>query len=581
MQVRIYLNDWFYNMGIVGMIRILEHAKRKGEDITFVLGEDFLEIDDKTINNFHNFYFDYFYDEYTKKEYIKIKDRFNQLKLKLDVDTIKEIEKFLLETKLDDKAAKKGFESEVKELLDIIKKVKKNHDLNTLAILINKIESLLKENDVIEKYALDNIRSMMYDNFFGQMSFLQKGLSNKSLDEHKQIMFKDFIKPLIVDIKVEEYLQNNDLNSLSSFLEKEQGKEENVKAYKNYLKKSKKDMNIFNESLCANSYCSICNIYPSFKEDFNESRFLILGVSNENASNFFWNFITKYPICNLCKLVILCAPAGVAKFDKFYMEKEEWWKRNFYTFVNLDTNLEDLFKKNESLKKKISSDNPYKEFIVDILEQAREESIWTLQNILFVEFNGQYQSKKSNLKYMHISKFIAKYFKTYSRETIDRIKNRKLKAELIDKILQNEDLNKVIFIRLKECIKNNANGADIYYSTLSKALLNCIKMKGDENKVKDKVYRAFFTGKEMREYLKKNKSENKISSLAYRLLNTAKVGNKKDFMDTVLRLYINSEMEMPRIFLEAFYEDNIDFETLAQSFIAGLITETKEVEVHE
>lgn len=72
--------------------------------------------------------------------------------------------------------------------------------------------------------------------FFGQMSFLQKGLSNKSLDEHKQIMFKDFIKPLIIDIKVEEYLQNNDLNSLSSFLEKEQGKEENVKAYKNYLK---------------------------------------------------------------------------------------------------------------------------------------------------------------------------------------------------------------------------------------------------------------------------------------------------------------------------------------------------------
>lgn len=125
MQVRVYLNDWFYNMGIVGMIRILEHAKRKGEDISIVLGEDFLEIDDKTINNFHNYYFDYFYDEYVEKEYIKIKDRFNQLKLKLDVDTIKEIEKFLLETKLDDKAAKKGFESEAKELLDIIKKSRK------------------------------------------------------------------------------------------------------------------------------------------------------------------------------------------------------------------------------------------------------------------------------------------------------------------------------------------------------------------------------------------------------------------------------------------------------------------------
>lgn len=581
MQVRVYLNDWFYNVGIVGMIRILEHAKGKGKKISFVLGDDYLEIDDNTINNFHNYYFDYFYDEYIEKEYVKIQDKFNQLKTKSGADIIKEIENFLSETKLYDKATKKGFEKEVKDILDKIKKIKKNYDPNELVNLINKIESLLKNNDVIEKYALDHIRSMMYDNFFGQMSFLQKSLSNKSIDEHKQIMFKDFIKPLVVDIKVKEYLQNNDLNSLGSFLENEQGKEENIKAYKIYFKKSKKDVSKFNESLHSNSYCSICNIYPSFKEDFNESRFLILGVSNENASNFFWDFITKYPICNLCKLVILCAPAGVVKFDKFYMEKEEWWKRNFYTFVNLDTNLEDLFKKNELLKNKMSSDNPYKEFIMDILEQAKEESVWTLQNILFVEFNGQYQSKKSNLKYMHINKFVANYFKNYSNETIARIKNKKLKVELIDKVLQNQDINKVIFIKLKDYIKNNISGLDIFYSTLSKALLNCIKVKGDEDEVKKKVYTAFFTGRDMREYLKKNKSENKISSLAYRLLNTAKVGNKKDFMDTVLRLYINSEMEMPGIFLEAFYEDGIDFETLAQSFIAGLITETKEVEKHE
>jgi len=35
-QVRVYF-DWFYNMCIVGMIRILEHAKRKGEDIRFYM----------------------------------------------------------------------------------------------------------------------------------------------------------------------------------------------------------------------------------------------------------------------------------------------------------------------------------------------------------------------------------------------------------------------------------------------------------------------------------------------------------------------------------------------------------------
>lgn len=577
MEVRIYLNDWFYNMGIVGMIRILKYAKQKGENIEYQIEEDFLKVEDIVFNNFHEYYFDYFYDEYVKKDYKSLIEEFNYIKLTFkENELVQKIEDFLKNHKLVEKASKKGFENEAKEINDYIKRLKKNIDKYEIETLLSKIQNLINNRNVIEKYALDYTRSIMYDNFFGQMSFLQKSLSNESLDKHKQIMFKDFIKPVIVDIKVHQYIKNNDIVALDNFIKNENGKEENLKAYKRCFEKCKNDVNKFNESVYKNNYCSICNQYPSIKEDFNEQRFLILGVSNENTSNFFWNFITKYPICNICKLVMLCAPAGVVRFDKKYMENEDWWRRNFYTFVNLDTSLEDLFKKNELLKNKMNMDNPYKEFIMDFLEQVKEESIWTLQNILFVEFNGQYQGKKSNLKYMQINKSVAMYFKQYSNDTIGKIKDKKFKMELVDKILQNEDINHIIFAKLKYYLKKNFNGLDIYFSVVSKALLNCIKMKGDGIKVKEKVYWAFYEGQKMREFLKENKSENKINSLAYRLLNTAKVGNKKDFMDTILRLYINSELQVPKIFLESFYEELMDFETIAQSFIAGLITDKRD-----
>ncbi|MDI3311610.1 MAG: type I-B CRISPR-associated protein Cas8b1/Cst1 [Thermoanaerobacterium sp.] len=577
MQIRIYTSDWFYNMGIVGLIRILEHARRNNKDVDYRIKQDYLEFDSRVIAEFHNYYFDYFYDEYVKSEYKDIMDEFSKLEEASKAEDIAtKIEEFLSNNKLDDKASKKGYEDSINLIKDKIKTLKQNYEQNQLEAVLNEVKGLLNNKDIVEKYALDYLRSILYDNFFGQMSFLQKNLSNKSINDHKEIMFKDFIRPLLIDLNVTDLINNNDFDALNGFIQEHEGKEQNLKIYKRCLKKSKNQKEKFiSELKSSNNLCSICNSYFSFGEDFNESRFLILGVSNQNALNFFWNFENRYPICNLCKLVILCAPAGVVRFIKPYIEVnriEDWWKRIFYVFVNLDTNLMDLFKKNELLKNKMNSDNPYKEFIMDILEQAREESIWTLQNILFVEFNGQYQSKKSNLKYMYISKFTAKYFINYSSDTLGRIRDYRFKVELMDGILDNKDLNSIIFKQLKLMLKNNFDGLDIYYATMSKALLDCIKKEGDEKKVRDKVYRAFYSGKEMRAYLSENKSDNRISSIAYRLLNTAKVGNKKDFMDTVMRLYINSEMEMPRVLLEAFYEGDIDFETLAQSYIAGLIT---------
>jgi len=578
MNVKIRMNEWFYNIGIVGMIRILKHAQFKGEKINFTIKEDYLEIDSAIIEKFHEFYFEYFFDTYCENEYKIMTNYFDSIKKTVLTEHNFEI----LDKKFEDKCAKvsgknkkKGLEEDSIKIDSALKRIKNNFDEVTFVELIKLIENLINKNEIKEKFALDSVRSMMYDNFFGQMSFMQKGFSNKGLSEHKKAAENDFIKPLLYDLKIKELVDKKDYESLKKYIKNTDSKGKGIGKYKNYLKKLKGNIVEFTK-LCKNDSCPVCDTLP-IEESFCESNFMVLGVSNDNALNFFWNLNSKYPICNLCKLVLLCAPAGVVKFYKPYLDKN----KNYYTFVNLDSDLEDLFLKNETLKNKMKSDCPYKEFISDVLEQAKNESIWTLQSIFFVEFNADYGSKKSNLIYMHINKTVAKFFQKYSEQTIGKIKEKEFKNELIDKILSSKELDSIIFKKLISISSDGKNTLDVIYAVYSKIILKYLKKGGGEAHmedikiIKNRIFKIYSTGREMAEYLKNNRSENKISSIAYRLLNSAKVGDKKEFMDIILRLYINNELEMPEIFMEVFHEDKIDFETIAQSFISGLVADKK------
>ena len=84
---------------------------------------------------------------------------------------------------------------------------------------------------------------------------------------------------------------------------------------------------------------------------------------------------------------------------------------------------------------------------------------------------------------------------------------------------------------------------------------------------------------------KKTGSENKIAGISYRLLNSVKAGNKKDFMDGILRVYMSVNKELPKIILEAIKEEKLDFAEVGHSFIAGLNgyykEDVKEEKVHE
>ena len=140
-------------------------------------------------------------------------------------------------------------------------------------------------------------------------------------------------------------------------------------------------------------------------------------------------------------------------------------------------------------------------------------------------------------------------------------------------------------IKMSQVIESNKGfttlSSDIYKLIKIRYVLNCYK-KGGTEKVDDKKLKSIrYAGREIRDYYESINSKNKINGIAYKLLNTAKVRNKKDFMDTILRLFMSCEKSVPTAFLNVMSESELDFESIAYSFISGLISEKYEPNTEE
>ena len=85
MKVKIYLNEWFVNAGIIGFIRIMEHSNNTGIEIR----DNYIELDTNILKEFNKYYFKYFFDKYNVAD--KMKDRisnsFDKIKIFIEVES--------------------------------------------------------------------------------------------------------------------------------------------------------------------------------------------------------------------------------------------------------------------------------------------------------------------------------------------------------------------------------------------------------------------------------------------------------------------------------------------------------------
>ena len=80
-------------------------------------------------------------------------------------------------------------------------------------------------------------------------------------------------------------------------------------------------------------------------------------------------------------------------------------------------------------------------------------------------------------------------------------------------------------------------------------------------------------GVSIHEELKAKNEDNKIDGYTYKMLNSIKAGNKKEFMDVVIRIHMSMGKDISPIFLEVMQNTDLDFESIGHSFISGLISD--------
>ncbi|VIB42045.1 CRISPR-associated protein, CXXC-CXXC [Clostridioides difficile] len=607
MKLRVYRGDWFFNMGIVGFLNIIKKADKQAE--IFIM-EDYIEFDSLFLENFHEYYFNYFMDEYDVSKRIKKNIDYSINFIKSKPDRIKDgIKKIKDSVKQQNDKIKKFDEEKfnlIKEKLDSMSKIKSYDEFDSLEALVDETIDVFKIKSINDRLTANLYKYVVQDNYFGQVSFFNVAKAKLDLDGLKQVMFNDYLRQIIYFGELKDLLEENDYDKLKNYLndrlnsiakdinEKKVSKssvntiEKIIKEInKNFIKKNKsiEDIKEYMDSL---EVCEMCGLYKGILDEYSESNFAPLGVSTNNARNMFWNQEYVSSICDVCKLILFCTPAGATYTRKNYLTNEE---NEFYLFVNMDASINELFERNNSLKaqKSESSDskdeNPFNHLIKSIVEENKLKSEWQLRNILFVEFKASIDAKKCKINYFNIPTYLAKIFVDENTK-IQNIYDYKFKSSVLDLLLKNRDLKHLINNTLRNKVKNdmesnnksNISGIDCFRVVQLRALINSYKKgaykmdnKNLENNYK-KLRIIYYLGCDIHDYFVNKNSKNKIDGVIYKLLNSVKVGNKSDFMDTIIRIFMSAEKQIPDFVLDIEIEKDLDFESIGHAFISGLIS---------
>lgn len=601
--------------GIVGFLRILE----KNHDEFAIKRNNYIEFDTEDLRDFHKYYFEYFFKKYNVAESVKSRTKSSFDYLENNIEVVFDDKDKEKERKEKIKSNKKYIKETIKKQLEKIKKIdeityeemKEQYDQIDKAItkqeiieIKEKLISNIKKDNINKRLTLNLFKSILGNTYFGQKSFLNVIKSALSYDEQQNLMYKDYISNIVETGFINDIMQNKyNIDQIKEYIKnaKENGNitTEMEKVYlkieKDYINKSKtvEDIQEYLKKKVIKQ-CSMCENEIGLTTNYSEGNFVPLAISSDNARNFFWNQNVKMPICDVCKLILFCIPAGMTTITKTIKENGEYREKQLLSFVNFDTKVDMLYKTNINFGNKSryenKNENPYSELILDIVEQDKQVSIWQLDNIFVVELEVEYGAY-SRIEYFNIKRYISLFFKDYAKKTLSKIWDYRYKLQIVDYIMKNKDIKYIINDRLRaEMSKEEAKGAkkngyNSFLATQIRMILNILKKEGNEveniKKNDDKLYVIYNLGVQIHEELKSKGEDNKLDGYTYKMLNSIKAGNKKEFMDIVIRLHMAMGKDVSPIFIETMQTTGLDFESIGHSFLAGLISNKYEKKEEE
>lgn len=601
LKIKVYLNDWFFNAGIVGFLRILED----NEDEFAIKRNNYIEFDTEDLRNFHKYYFNYFFKKYNVAESVKIRTERLFEYLENNIEVVCEDKDKEKERKEKIKSNKKYIKDTIKKQLDKIKKIDettyeemkeqyeridKSSTKQEIIEIKEKLISNIEKDNINKRITLNLFKSILSNTYYGQPSFLNVIKTSLSYEEQQELMYKDYVSNIVETGFINGIMQNEySIEQIKEYIEN--AKESNItqdiekiytKIEKDYIDKSKtiEDIQKYLKDKVIKR-CSMCENEIGLTTNYSEGNFVPLAISSDNARNFFWNQNVNMPICDVCKLILFCIPAGMTTITKTIKENGEYREKQLLSFVNYDTKIDMLYRTNINFGNKSryenKNENPYSELILDIVEQDKQVSMWQLENIFVVEIEAEYGAY-SRIEYFNIKRYMSIFFTQYAEKTLSKIWDYRYRLQIVDYIMKNKDIKYIINDRLIDEIKKGEkkNGYNSFLATQIRMILNILKKEGKEvediKKNDDKLYVIYNLGVQIHEELKSKGEDNKLDGYTYKMLNSIKAGNKKEFMDIVIRLHMAMGKDVSPIFIETMQTTGLDFESIGHSFLAGLIS---------
>ncbi|OUM88538.1 MAG: type I-B CRISPR-associated protein Cas8b1/Cst1 [Bacillus thermozeamaize] len=598
MKIRVDMGDWMLTMGLIGLCRIVEFGLKEGhipEDASTLVRKHRtgVEIDTDALVYLPKAFFHYMLDEYSIAE--REKERLTeQLKWagreEYFSNALSAVKKLIND---NTKKIVKYFPGEVAQRLEKVqerlKSVKKLEHLEELRQCTEEFLRVLEREPVDQKLTLNYFKAAVMNSFFGQVSFLNVSKNALDLQGHIEEFHKDYIRPVLLETGLSECLQHaQSPDELLSYLN-EHADYGPFRSLKRKMKKLslEKMRSYLQEDM---PKCSLIPGQIAFN-NFEEMTFSPLGVSRNKAYNFHWNLDIgqPVPISSLAKLVLFCAPAGGAVYTRRDGSLEQGEYRTYVGFVQTDSTFEDILRRNNAFKNHKDRQDPFDKIISTLIEDVRKESQFVVNHLFFIEFSSDYQSKKTLMDYYHLPKYLARYFHEHGKK-LDDIWPFDFREQFVRAVLYGLDPKHVIFQQIKRQVAEGSRSAtNIYVATRERHRIMQYKRQSGEGvkdmKQQDKlVYSLYRSGREIRqvyEQAERTRGEGepyaasaskKITGLAYRLLNAVKSGNQKAFMDSLFRLHMSVDKPINPVFLNALHEKDVDFATVGNAFVAGLLS---------
>jgi CRISPR-associated protein Cst1 len=530
---RVYLGDWLFNAGIVGFIRIMLAGTDLDDQDMITLGDNYIEFDRRIMAGFAQKYFQTAFDQYGRYKALResLRDWSEQLR------------------PLVDKGSEPLSKEEVKKVKEIGKAIKNRTGFKLLKsktsdveLSMDDAEGILSAALTIDKILVDNYQEFFESDvkiyagkLYGQKNFLGRNVSKGMFEIFK----KSFEDSLLNDACVKD------------------------KKYD----------------------CVCCGDRKAKKDVHFDTGLAPFLAANPDATNYAWNFISKFPLCDICELIYFCSFAGFTDFSTKYGNK------TFY-YVNKDSNIRDLYRANMLLMTLLDKNidtNPVAQFFSElILKSEDRKALYTIQNTSFIKVDLKNSTFPSVFSY-NISREKARLihdhredFETLAKASYGTKKDSfNVGIETMQKILSDTVdflyVNRLLRTYLASERGNGNSKADFNTGHIQKVvwiiydfIQNTFKREVDTIMESKELWHVYHKGLDLASAFRERDAENKISTTAYKLLNAVRAENTGTFMEILARAYLAYGIEMPSVFVKALSSKS-DFSSLGYSFINGLL----------